>query len=192
MRHAFLLTSLICALPSALAQSRTSTSTSTSTAAQPTGSTISVRVGDGGPNFNPSSISTRVGDIVEFVFVAGNHTATQTAFSAPCSSFSNVTSSGPGFDSGFYPAQDGAATFQTWRIQVFNKDPIWVACRRPEHCSQGMVFAINPTMDKTFDAFQTAAKGPGNAGNGVVSSVAPPRTLGSILFFGTLMFLLLA
>lgn len=26
------------------------------------------------------------------------------------------------------------------------------------HCGQGMVFAVNPTENKTFDAFQAAAK----------------------------------
>lgn len=50
--------------------------------------------------FNPDQITAGLGDLVLFNFTEGNHTATQSAFFAPCESV-NYTNGTNGFDSNF-------------------------------------------------------------------------------------------
>ncbi|GAW00571.1 fasciclin-like protein [Lentinula edodes] len=50
--------------------------------------------------FSPDQITAGVGDLVLFNFTEGNHTATQSAFFAPCESV-NYTNGTNGFDSNF-------------------------------------------------------------------------------------------
>jgi len=42
---------------------------------------------------------------------------------------------------------------------VTTTDPIYYYCSVGQHCSNGMVAAINPAADKTVAALKTAAKG---------------------------------
>lgn len=53
---------------------------------------------DGKLAFEPSNITANVGDIVTFLFTHGNHSATQSSFSKPCTSLAESGQSG--FDSG--------------------------------------------------------------------------------------------
>jgi plastocyanin len=53
--------------------------------------------GAGGLTYTPNSLSAAVGDTVVFVFLASNHTATQSAFDKPCVKLAG------GMDSGFMP-----------------------------------------------------------------------------------------
>jgi hypothetical protein len=45
------------------------------------------------------------------------------------------------------------------------------------HCEQGMVFAVNPTANKTFGAFQAAANG--SSSDGTPASTASGTETGS-------------
>ncbi|TCD63551.1 hypothetical protein EIP91_005297 [Steccherinum ochraceum] len=109
-------------------------------------------------SYSPSEVTAANGDTVSFQFVSKNHTVTQSTFAAPCSNMTNPDGS-LGVDSGFQPVAAGATTFQQWTITVNNASaPMWFYCRQANHCSQGMVFAINPTAAKSFDAFQKAAE----------------------------------
>jgi len=42
---------------------------------------------------------------------------------------------------------------------VTTTDPTYYYCSVGQHCSNGMVAAINPSADKTVAALKTAAKG---------------------------------
>jgi hypothetical protein len=108
--------------------------------------------------FSPTSLSNvSNGDIVNFQFVSKNHSVVQSSFAAPCT--------GNGVSSGFQDVTDtsGASGFPTWSITVENASaPLWFYCSQTTanstHCQAGMVFAINPTEAKSFDAYQAAAK----------------------------------
>ncbi|KAI5121023.1 hypothetical protein M0805_005968 [Coniferiporia weirii] len=109
--------------------------------------------GNNSLTYNPPSISNvTVGDAIAFQFVAKNHSVTQSTFTAPCTS--------SGIDSGFFPITAGAAEVPQWSFTVNNASaPLWFFCAQTGHCEQGMVFAVNPTANKTFEAFQAAANG---------------------------------
>lgn len=103
--------------------------------------------------FTNNSITAAVGDTVSFQFEAGNHSVTQSTFSAPC------TRSAGGFGSGFHTA----ANATQFTITINDTKPIWYYCGQTQpiiHCHQGMVGAINAatTGNATFAAFQSAAK----------------------------------
>jgi plastocyanin len=109
--------------------------------------------------FNPTSLANvSNGDIVNFQFVSKNHSVVQSTFAAPCTA--------AGVSSGYQNVSDpsGASGFPTWSLTVENASaPLWFFCSQvtntSTHCKSGMVFAINPTPQKSFDAFQQAAIG---------------------------------
>jgi hypothetical protein len=120
---------------------------------------VTVLVGDQGLAFNPTSVNVNAGDTINFEFRAKNHSVTQSTFANPCTL---QTTPAPGIDSGFQPVAPGATTFPTWSITIQNTTaPLWFFCAQTtpaNHCHAGMVFAVNPTAEKSFDAFQAAAK----------------------------------
>jgi len=119
--------------------------------------TFIISVGENnGLTFDPSSITADVGDTVAFQFKAKNHSVTQSTFAAPC-----VKS---GVDSGFFPVAANATVIPQWSLTLNNVSaPLWFMCAQTGHCEQGMVFAINPTAQKTFEAFQAAANASGSS-----------------------------
>lgn len=97
-----------------------------------------------------------------------------------------------GIDSGFMPVAAGATSFPEWSLTVTNDSvPLWFYCRQTgwatwfvfvhvlalirtvcRHCKQGMVFAVNPTENKTFAAFQAAAESGSSPTSGSASGTA--------------------
>lgn len=135
-----------------------------SAAAVASAANVTVLVGDGGLVFNPTSVNVNAGDTINFEFRAKNHSVTQSTFANPCA---KQTTPAPGIDSGFQPVAAGATTFPTWSITIQNASaPLWFYCAQTapaNHCNAGMVFAVNPTAEKSFDAFQAAAKAAGGS-----------------------------
>jgi plastocyanin len=136
--------------------------------------THTVTVGNGSLAFNPSSINASMGDTVSFVFYPKNHTVTQSTFAAPCQPMPN------GADSSFQPVAANATAAPSFSITVNATTPQWFFCRQTGHCEQGMVFAINPTANKSFEAFQATAKAsaadgtpPSNSSSGTSPSGSP-------------------
>jgi plastocyanin len=117
---------------------------------------ITVKVGENaGLTFDPTSVTAAEGDVVQFEFVAKNHTVTQSTFAVPCEKMTTPTE---GVDSGYVPVANGTTAFPTWSFTVNNASaPLWFYCAQTGHCAKGMVFAINPTANKSFAAFQAAA-----------------------------------
>ncbi|ODN75431.1 hypothetical protein, variant [Cryptococcus amylolentus CBS 6039] len=100
--------------------------------------------------FTPSELTAAVGDTVEFQFVGGNHTVTQSTFANPCTN--------SGFKSGF--VKGNASNPTSFTISINDTTPLWMYCGQTGHCEAGMVMSINaPSTDKTFAAFQAAAAG---------------------------------
>ncbi|KAJ4352101.1 uncharacterized protein N0V89_007447 [Didymosphaeria variabile] len=93
---------------------------------------IPVVVGGPQDTFNPNSVTAAVGDIVQYQFSNGNHTATQSTPEAPCTPLNG------GVNSGHIPFQDGATG---------------------PHCQEGQVMIINPTGPQQVLDFVKAAQG---------------------------------
>lgn len=67
------------------------------------------------------------------------------------------------------PVGDNATEFPTFTVSVNDTKPVWVYCAQANHCTSGMVFAVNAaTTGNTFDAFRAKAMGS--------SSSTPPNT----------------
>ncbi|KAI0263492.1 Cupredoxin, partial [Gloeopeniophorella convolvens] len=127
-----------------------------------------VQVGaNNGLTFDPPSVNASVGDTVSFLFMAKNHTATQSSFAAPCQPLAG------GVDSGFQPVAAGATSVPSLTITVNATTPLWFSCMQTGHCEQGMVFAVNANANKSFDAFQATAKASAPDGTPPASSSAP-------------------
>ncbi|KAI9445999.1 Cupredoxin [Lactarius indigo] len=134
---------------------------------------IQVQVGSNGLAFSPSSVNASVGDTVSFVFYPKNHTVTQSSFAAPCQPLAS------GIDSGFQPVAVGATQAPSFSITVNATTPLWFYCRQTSHCESGMVFAINPTANKSFEAFQATAKASSADGTPPSSSSSPSGSASS-------------
>ncbi|KAH6656749.1 hypothetical protein BKA67DRAFT_166801 [Truncatella angustata] len=151
-----------------------------------TGATHSVIVGGpGGLAFSPAEVKAAVGDSVVFTFMSNNHTATQSAFAAPCDPLAG------GMDSGFVPNVNNTINPPPQvAMQVMVATPLWFYCKQANHCGAGMTFSINPTADKTqaiFQAMAIAQKGKGSgsaitggtAGNGTAAAPAAAPAAGA-------------
>lgn len=123
-----------------------------------------VEVGNGALAFNPNTVTANVGDTVTFVFYPKNHTVTQSTFPAPCQPMSG------GVDSGFQPVAANATSVPSFSVTVNATTPLWFFCHQTGHCESGMVFAINPTANKTFNEFQATANASASDGTPPASS----------------------
>ncbi|KII89138.1 hypothetical protein PLICRDRAFT_40770 [Plicaturopsis crispa FD-325 SS-3] len=141
--------------------------------------THTVLVGNNqGLTYEPSSVNASVGDTIEFQFISKNHTVTQSTFAAPCE---NMTTPTAGIDSGFMPVSANATGGQVpaWSFTLNNASaPLWFYCRQTGHCQKGMVFAVNPTAAKSFEAFQAAAMGNSSTASGSASGSTASSTSG--------------
>jgi len=120
-----------------------------------TAADFNITVGkDNANTFDPPQLTgVNVGDVLHFTFVSKSHSVTQSTFDNPC------TVKPQGVDSGFFPVAAGATSFPQWSIRVNNvTGPLWFFCNRAPHCqASGMVFAVNPTAERTLDAFKAKA-----------------------------------
>ncbi|KAJ3574001.1 hypothetical protein NP233_g2072 [Leucocoprinus birnbaumii] len=118
--------------------------------------------------YSPESVNAQAGDTISFRFLSKNHTVTQSTFADPCQP---LTSPVPGVNSGFMPVPAGSTSFPQWTITLEDaSSPLWFYCAQTGHCQAGMVFALNPTANKTFAAFQATAMGSSSSGSGAGSS----------------------
>lgn len=122
--------------------------------------THTVIAGGEGIIYDPPFVHAAIGDVVHVVFLAKNHTLTQSTFAEPC------VLNPAGLNSGFLPNELTTLTADapSFEVPVTSLDPSWWYCAQGEHCKGGMVFAINPTVEKTFEVFQAAAMVQGKAG----------------------------
>ena len=52
------------------------------------------------------------------------------------------------------PVAANASTIPTFTITVNGTSPEWFYCGQAKHCQSGMVFAINPTAEKSLQGFK--------------------------------------
>lgn len=152
-------------------------------------SNINVVVSPGGAlAYNPSNFTASNGTSVTFVFAQSvAHSVTQSTFENPCTYLAAGNGSSGGFDSGIQAAKE-------WTITITNdQEPIWFYCKSTQHCTRGMVGAINaPTSGpNSADAFLGAAmalgtnevtqsdNGPVTGGVNAVATSTPTAASGS-------------
>ncbi|KKF94860.1 hypothetical protein CFO_g2785 [Ceratocystis platani] len=145
-----------------------STSGSGSSSSSSSGTeTFAVRVGMDATGktvlkFSPDTITAPVGSVVQFQFMGGNHTVTQSSFDGPCVPISE-TSSAVGFHSGFVPAAASVAKGEipVYSITINDTKPLWVYCAQGKHCQSGMSMVINENTasnsSRSLANYRTAA-----------------------------------
>ncbi|EKD13803.1 uncharacterized protein L3040_005579 [Drepanopeziza brunnea f. sp. 'multigermtubi'] len=173
--------------------------TTASVAAAPAATHTVIVGGAGGLVYTPATLAAAVGDMVIFEFYSQNHTATQSAFTTPCDPLAG------GMDSGFIANVNNTVNpAPQMAMQVTVDTPLWFYCKQKGHCGKGMVFSINPSLNKTQAKFQQMAiaqKGTGTpaviAGGGeatpaasgkasaVASASTPTASAGTSMVGGT-------
>jgi len=135
--------------------------------------------------FSPDNIKAAPGEFVQFQFLAGNHTVTQSTFDKPCQPIA-MHSNATGFHSGFQPVAASASMgmIPTYTIQINNTSPLWLYCAQGRHCENGMAMVINApenNPNRTLASYkslaaqaQTILPGNGNATGGTTGSTDSP------------------
>ncbi|KAG7092602.1 hypothetical protein E1B28_008945 [Marasmius oreades] len=141
-----------------------------SSAAGTLAKTVSINVGVGGLNFDPTNATdVQKDDVLQFNFVSNNHSVVQSTFTDPCTQKEN------GINSGFQNIEDPNKPF-VWNVTVNDTTPLWFFCSQTipkSHCTNGMVLAINPTVDSTFVTFKNKATNGSTSTSGTGTSGAP-------------------
>jgi len=113
---------------------------------------------DGKLAFCPEQITAASGDLVQFQFYPKNHSVVQGFFAKGCTPISDAPAgiAQEGSFSGFMPvaADSNSTTIPTFTITVNGTGPEWFYCSQAKHCEMGMVFAINPTEQKTLEGYK--------------------------------------
>lgn len=145
--------------------------TTTAAASSPSGSVnvhvITAKIDEAGKNvFVPNNVQAAVGDMIQFQFWPRNHSVVRAAFDSPCQPLEGAD----GFYSGFMPVAQDATSMPTFTVMVNDTKPIWFYCSQGKHCQAGMVGVVNPTANRTIEAFTAAAAlAPNNVSPGTVS-----------------------
>jgi len=146
----------------------------------------------------PESVQAQPGDMVQFQFMAGNHTVTQSSFDKPCTPIL-MNGTGAPIRSGFQPVSASPGKVPVFTVMVNDTKPIWLYCAQGAHCQMGMVMVINENTaansTRTLDLYKKkAAEVPRPGANGTAtpsasgtgtgaapasSSTKPPATAGA-------------
>lgn len=110
-----------------------------------TGATHSIIAGFNGLNFEPSNVVAEIGDVIQWEFLAANHSVAQSNFADPCEPLADGTGFFPGFE---FAVEEGESDL-VFQIVVESHDPIWYYCpqTKGDHCQKGMVGVINQNFD---------------------------------------------
>ncbi|KAI1358814.1 Cupredoxin [Xylaria arbuscula] len=159
---------------------------------------VSVSSANGTKAFYPDNLSADVGDMIQFQFLAGNHSVVQSNFDNPCIPIQAINSSATGMFSGY---MDVAASESTGMIPVYTMEvkaatPVWLYCSQATHCQAGMVMVVNENTNanstRSLDNFKQiastatenldptkidgASSDSGDASGGTTSSIPSPTS----------------
>ncbi|KAI0101888.1 Cupredoxin [Nemania sp. FL0031] len=95
--------------------------------------------------FYPDTLTADVGDMIQFQFLAGNHSVVQSNFDNPCTPIQSHVANATGMFSGYMNVAASAATgmIPVYTMEVKDKTPIWIYCSQGKHCEAGMVMVVN-------------------------------------------------
>jgi len=132
--------------------------------------------------FSPDNLKAAVGDMVQFQYRGGNHTATQSTFDQPCQPIAMNSPSTVGIFSGFQPVAAAQGKIPVFTIMVNDTKPIWLYCSQGKHCQGGMTMVINENTaansSRSLANFRALAKDaavnlPGTAVSGGAATAIP-------------------
>jgi plastocyanin len=164
-----------------IANAQNATSTSASA-----GETVVITVADVTSSnatsvFTPSQVTAAEGATVLFNFTQGNHTATESAFFAPCEPL-NYTNGTNGFDSNFQVANVSASIFPIATVPILvQNDNMTMWFYDVNTCGEGGVGVINLVAGDPATSGQTLAGFIRNAIrlNGTTTTSSGPSSTGS-------------
>jgi plastocyanin len=108
---------------------------------------VQVASNNGSLTFSPDRITAAEGSMVQFQFMGGNHTVTQSTFDQPCVplNVANPAATQAGIFSGYVPVAASANQGQrpVFTIMVNSTAPMWLYCQQGPHCQRGMAMVIN-------------------------------------------------
>lgn len=95
--------------------------------------------------FYPDNLKADVGDMIQFQFLAGNHSVVQSNFDNPCVPIQAINSSATGMFSGYMDvaASESTGMIPTYTMEVKAATPLWLYCSQGKHCQAGMVMVVN-------------------------------------------------
>ncbi|KAI3327954.1 Cupredoxin [Xylariaceae sp. AK1471] len=119
--------------------------------------------------FYPDNIKAAAGDMIQFQFLAGNHSVVQSNFDNPCTPIQAHVANATGMFSGYMNVAASAATgmIPTYTMMVADTKPLWLYCSQGKHCEAGMVMVVNENTaansSRSLANFKTlAAAAPAN------------------------------
>ncbi|OAL47928.1 hypothetical protein IQ07DRAFT_656319 [Pyrenochaeta sp. DS3sAY3a] len=114
--------------------------------------THTIQVGLADHKFRPEVTEAGVGDTIEFRFYPTNHSVVRAEYSFPCIPYESIGSGREGFFSGFHAMDKVLDDPPKFSIVINDTNPLFFYCSAPGSCTTyGMVGAINPTRDQTFE-----------------------------------------
>lgn len=131
---------------------------------------------DGKLRFDPIEMIANIGDVIEFNFLALNHTLTQSTLGHPCQSNGQLNT---GFNQ-FNPQNEAGKFIVKHTITTLS--PQWFFCAQikpKSHCQAGMVFAINPGVG--LEAFISVATNTASELPATTSSLGSDQDRASLL-----------
>ncbi|KAJ3494493.1 hypothetical protein NLG97_g4044 [Lecanicillium saksenae] len=118
-----------------------------------------------GLKFWPEKIKAETGSMIQFQFLAGNHTVTQSDFDHPCKPIRDVNPSVEGIFSSYMPvaASSSQKEIPVFTIMVNDTKPMWFFCSQGPHCEKGMSMVVNENTgansSRSLDNYKTLASG---------------------------------
>lgn len=120
--------------------------------------TITVTVAKTAHRFDPQIVNATIGDVITFEFYPIQHSATLADYRSPCVPWSAQHIGDQDVWSGLITEERARVNPQTWSWRVDTNDPRFFYCSGAGSCAGwGMVFAVNPSADQTFDTFKANA-----------------------------------
>ncbi|KAI0432849.1 Cupredoxin [Xylaria sp. FL1042] len=113
--------------------------------------------------FYPDNLKADVGDMIQFQFLAGNHSVVQSNFDNPCTPIQAHNASAKGMFSGYMDVAASASTgmIPVYTMEVTSATPIWLYCSQGKHCEMGMVMVVNENTaanaSRSLSAFKDLA-----------------------------------
>ncbi|KAI8631000.1 Cupredoxin [Xylariaceae sp. FL1651] len=114
--------------------------------------------------FSPNNLKANAGDMVQFQFLAGNHSVAQSNFDNPCTPIADHVANVTGMFSGYMPVSAGMSTgnMPLYTMMIADTKPVWLYCSQGKHCQAGMVMVINENTaansSRSLEAFKSLAK----------------------------------
>jgi plastocyanin len=95
--------------------------------------------------FSPDNLKASVGDMIQFQFLAGNHSVVQSNFDNPCTPIQQHVANMTGMFSGYMDVAASASTgmIPVYTMEVTTDKPLWLYCSQSKHCQAGMVMVVN-------------------------------------------------